>query len=48
MIGRSMQRVKVSCSGGVIGSENRKNKGCRDDRGSYALGDGLDSFGLKS
>ena len=29
----------------VIGLEGRKNEECNDDRGSYALGDGLDKFG---
>ena len=32
----------------MIGLANRKNEGCRDDQWSDALGDGLDSFGLKS
>ena len=32
----------------MIGLENRKNEGCSDDQWSDALGDGLDSIGLKS
>ena len=45
LIKNSLQRGKASLVLEKIGSENMKNKGCRDDLESYALGDGLASFG---
>ena len=45
MIDRSMRRGKASLVPRSDWVQVWKNKGCRDDQGSYALGVGLDRFG---